>query len=305
MNVLTIQGLSKAFGGQKIIDNLNMTVPEGSVFGFIGQNGAGKTTTMKMVLGLLRPDQGEITICNEPVHFGQTKTNQYIGYLPDVPEFYDYMTPIRYLALCGEIIGLSKAEIYQRGEELLSLVGLGNVKKTIGGFSRGMKQRLGIAQALLTQPKLLICDEPTSALDPVGRKEILDILRKISSTTTVLFSTHILSDVERICDHAALLNQGGVVVEGTLSEIKALHGHESLLLEFPADDALHTFKSQEAIQPLLNTAEESGKEIVFHSQEMEKVQHRVLSVLAETALCPIKIEIMEPSLESLFLEVIQ
>ena len=215
------------------------------------------------------------------------------------------MTPIRYLALCGEIIGLSKAEIYQRGEELLSLVGLGNVKKTIGGFSRGMKQRLGIARALLTQPKLLICDEPTSALDPVGRKEILDILRKISSTTTVLFSTHILSDVERICDHAALLNQGGVVVEGTLSEIKALHGHESLLLEFPADDALHTFKSQEAIQPLLNTAEESGKEIVFHSQEMEKVQHRVLSVLAETALCPIKIEIMEPSLESLFLEVIR
>ncbi len=305
MNVLTIQSLSKAFGGQKIIDNLNMTVPEGSVFGFIGQNGAGKTTTMKMVLGLLRPNQGEIIVCNEPVHFGQTKTNQYIGYLPDVPEFYDYMTPIRYLALCGEIIGLSKAETYQRGEELLSLVGLGNVKKTIGGFSRGMKQRLGIAQALLTRPKLLICDEPTSALDPVGRKEILDILRKISSTTTVLFSTHILSDVERICDHAALLNQGRIVVEGTLSEIKALHGHESLLLEFPVADALHTFKSQEAIQPLLNTAEANGKEIVLHSQEMEKIQHTVFSVLAETALCPIKIEIMEPSLESLFLEVIR
>ena len=305
MNVLTIQGLSKAFGGQKIIDNLNMTVPEGSVFGFIGQNGAGKTTTMKMVLGLLRPNQGEIIVCNEPVHFGQTKTNQYIGYLPDVPEFYDYMTPIRYLALCGEIIGLSKAETYQRGEELLSLVGLGNVKKTIGGFSRGMKQRLGIAQALLTRPKLLICDEPTSALDPVGRKEILDILLKIRSTTTVLFSTHILSDVERICDHAALLNQGRIVVGGTLSEIKALHGRESLLLEFPADDALHTFKSHEAIQPLLNTAETNGKEIVLHSQEMENVQHTVFSVLAETALCPIKIEMMEPSLESLFLEVIR
>ena len=305
MNVLTIQGLSKAFGGQKIINNLNMTVPEGSIFGFIGQNGAGKTTTMKMVLGLLRPNQGEIIVCNEPVHFGQTKTNQYIGYLPDVPEFYDYMTPIRYLALCGEIIGLSKAETYQRGEELLSLVGLGNVKKTIGGFSRGMKQRLGIAQALLTRPKLLICDEPTSALDPVGRKEILDILRKISSTTTVLFSTHILSDVERICDHAALLNQGRIVVGGTLSEIKALHGRESLLLEFPADDALHTFKSHEAIQPLLNTAETNGKEIVLHSQEMENVQHTVFSVLAETALCPVKIEMMEPSLESLFLEVIR
>lgn len=124
MNILALQGLSKTFSGQKIIDNLNMTIPEGSVFGFIGQNGSGKTTTMKMVLGLLPPDQGEIYVCNESVHFGQTKTNQYIGYLPDVPEFYNYMTPIGYLTLCGEIIGLSKAETHQRGAELLSLVGL-------------------------------------------------------------------------------------------------------------------------------------------------------------------------------------
>ena len=203
MNVLRVQNLSKSFGNQKIIDNLNLSVPEGSVFGFIGQNGAGKTTTMKMVLGLLQPDNGEIYVCNEPVSFGQTKTNQFIGYLPDVPEFYNYMTSMQYLRLCGEVIGVSKAEIEQRGDELLTLVGLNGASKKIGGFSRGMKQRLGIAQALLTQPKLLICDEPTSALDPVGRKEILDILHKISKTTTVLFSTHILSDVGRICDHVA------------------------------------------------------------------------------------------------------
>ena len=173
MNVLTIQNLSKSFGKQKIIDGLSMSVPEGSVFGFIGKNGAGKTTTMKMVLGLLQPDSGNIFVCNEPVRFGQTKTNQYIGYLPDVPEFYNYMTPINYLTLCGEVIGLSKTEITQRGQELLTLVGLDGVTKQIGGFSRGMKQRLGIAQALLTKPRLLICDEPTSALDPAGRKEIL------------------------------------------------------------------------------------------------------------------------------------
>ncbi len=235
MSVLTIQGLSKSFGTQKIIDNLNMSVPEGSVFGFIGKNGAGKTTTMKMVLGLLQPDSGKICVCDEPVRFGQTKTNQYIGYLPDVPEFYNYMTPIQYLKLCGEVIGLSKSDILKRSQELLSLVGLNSITKQIGGFSRGMKQRLGIAQALLTQPKLLICDEPTSALDPVGRKEILDILYKISGTTTVLFSTHILSDVERICDHAAFLNEGKIAVSGTLAEIKALHGHDSLLLEFSTD----------------------------------------------------------------------
>ena len=139
MNVLTIQNLSKSFGKQKIIDGLSMSVPEGSVFGFIGKNGAGKTTTMKMVLGLLQPDSGNIFVCNEPVRFGQTKTNQYIGYLPDVPEFYNYMTPLNYLTLCGEVIGLSKTEITQRGQELLTLVGLDGVTKQIGGFSRGMK----------------------------------------------------------------------------------------------------------------------------------------------------------------------
>lgn len=305
MNVLTIQNLSKSFGRQKIIDDLNMSVPEGSIFGFIGQNGAGKTTTMKMVLGLLQPDNGKICVCNEFVCFGQTKTNQYIGYLPDVPEFYSYMSPLQYLRLCGEIIGLSESCIEQRGKELLSLVGLNDTAKQIGGFSRGMKQRLGIAQALLTQPRLLICDEPTSALDPVGRKEILDILHKIKCTTTVLFSTHILSDVEHICDHVAFLSEGKIAVCGTLAQIKALHGHDSLLLEFSTDEELQIFKSQKTIKPLLFNAEESHTEIVFHSPDIKKVQQALFVVLTEAGLYPVKMELMEPSLESLFLEVIK
>lgn len=305
MNVLTIENLSKSFGTQKIIDNLNMSVPEKSVFGFIGKNGAGKTTTMKMVLGLLQPDSGKIHVCNELVCFGQTKTNQQIGYLPDVPEFYNYMTPIQYLRLCGEVFGISKSEIDVWANKLLSLVGLSEVKKQIGGFSRGMKQRLGIAQALLTEPKLLICDEPTSALDPVGRKEILDILRKISGTATVLFSTHILSDVERICDHVAFLNEGKIAVSGTLAEIKALHGHDSLLLEFLNDGEILKFKAQEAIKPLLSSFKESNREIVLHSRNMQQVQRILFSVFADTGICPVKMEIMEPSLESLFLEVVK
>ena len=305
MNILTIHNLSKSFGKQKIINNLNLSVPEGSVFGFIGKNGAGKTTTMKMILGLLQPDNGEIHICNNPVCFGQTRTNQYIGYLPDVPEFYNYMTPIHYLKLCGEIIRLSKVEISKRSEKLLSLVGLNDVTKQIGGFSRGMKQRLGIAQALLTQPKLLICDEPTSALDPVGRKEILDILYKISGTTTVLFSTHILSDVERICDHAAFLNEGKIAVSGTLAEIKALHGHDSLLLEFSTDKDLQLFKKQKPVEPFLLHSEENNRELILHSRDMKGVQKSLFCVVAKTGVYPVKIELMEPSLESMFLEVVK
>lgn len=247
MNIVSINGLSKGFGNRKIIDNLNFTVPEGSVFGFVGKNGAGKTTTMKMVLGLLKPDSGTIDVCGEKVTYGKTSSNRHVGYLPDVPEFYDYMRPLEYLSLCGEITGLSKKEIQIRSEELLSLVGLRNEKRRIGGFSRGMKQRLGIAQALLSRPKLLICDEPTSALDPVGRKEILDIMLKIKDSTTVIFSTHILSDVERICDHVAILNKGSIALSGTLSEIKSMHGKDRLLLEL---QVMMKFKSLSLVMVL-------------------------------------------------------
>lgn len=303
-DVLTITGLSKKFGAQKVIENLCLSVPEGTIFGFIGQNGAGKTTTMKMVLGLLKADCGEITICGETVSYGRTKTNRHIGYLPDVPEFYNYMKPLEYLALCGEITGLSKSETKGRSDELLSLVGLNGVKKRIGGFSRGMKQRLGIAQALLSRPKLLICDEPTSALDPVGRKEILDILRKIKGTTTVVFSTHILSDVERICDRVAVLHHGNIAISGTLSEVKALHRKDSLLLAFSQQAEVIAFMTCAKIKPLLSHAEESETEIILHGIDIDHIQRVVISVLAETGLCPAKMEIMEPSLENLFLEVV-
>ena len=220
MEMLRITDLHKLFGDKQVLRGLNLSVPEHSIFGFIGKNGAGKTTTMKTVLGLLKADSGEITVGGERVVYGQTATNQLIGYLPDVPEFYSFMTASEYLRFCGEITGMKKGECESRSMELLELVGLGTEKHRVKGFSRGMKQRLGIAQALLNRPKLLICDEPTSALDPVGRKEILDILLAVRERTTVLFSTHILSDVERICTDVAFLNNGTVEIQGTLSDIK-------------------------------------------------------------------------------------
>lgn len=304
MNILMVNELSKSFGTQKVIENLNFTVPEGAIYGFIGQNGAGKTTTMKMVLGLLKADSGSITVCGESVSYGGTRSNRAIGYLPDVPEFYGYMKPQEYLALCGEIAGLPESETKARGGELMSLVGLEGVKKRIGGFSRGMKQRLGIAQALLSRPRLLICDEPTSALDPVGRKEILDILMKIKGTTTVIFSTHILSDVERICDRVAVLHQGRIAIEGTLSDIKAIHGRDSLLLEFSDSREIGQFTSNETIAPLLEHAQINETGLILHGSDMKRLQQSVIGTLAETGLCPLKMELMEPTLENLFLEVV-
>ena len=168
-----------------------------------------------------------------------------------------------------------------------------------------MKQRLGIAQALLSQPRLLICDEPTSALDPVGRKEILDILMKIKGTTTVIFSTHILSDVERICDRVAVLHRGGIAVSGTLPEIRALHGRDSLMLEFSGCDDIRTFAANEQIVPLLEHTEMKEREMILHGTDMNRIQHRVIAALAETKICPLKMELMEPTLENLFLEVVK
>ncbi|MBQ9746248.1 MAG: ABC transporter ATP-binding protein, partial [Clostridia bacterium] len=163
MSVLEIKNLTKSFGDKAVLRGLSLSVPEHSIFGFIGRNGAGKTTTMKAVLGLIAPDGGEVYVAGERVRPGQNLTNRYIGYLPDVPEFYPFMTAREYLALCGESLGMNKSDIKARSEELLALVGLAGEKHRVRGYSRGMKQRLGIAQALLARPKLLICDEPTSA----------------------------------------------------------------------------------------------------------------------------------------------
>lgn len=220
MNVLEIQDLHKGFGSKEVLCGIDLEVPEHSIFGFIGANGAGKTTTMKAVLGLLAPGKGHILVNGETVSPGQTKTNRHIGYLPDVPAFYGFMTAAEYLDFCGKITGIDREIRRKRTEELLTLVGLAGEKHRIKGFSRGMKQRLGIAQALYHRPKLLLCDEPTSALDPAGRKEILDILQSVCSETTVLFSTHILSDVERICTDVALLHQGKIAMSGKLQDLQ-------------------------------------------------------------------------------------
>ena len=315
MGILEIHKLNKSFGKQKVIKDLNLNVPEGSIFGFVGQNGSGKTTTMKIILGLLKADSGVITVCGERVIYGGTRTNRNIGFLPDVPEFYSYMKPKEYLNLCGEIAKSNKQKSNKQksnkqksnkqAEELLALVGLTGENKRIGGFSRGMKQRLGIAQALLSRPRLLICDEPTSALDPIGRKEILDILRKISDTTTVLFSTHILPDVERICDNVAVLHDGNIAISGTLSEIRGLHKKDSLLLEFASREELQRFKSGLSVSKLIAGAEEKETEIVFHSENLQEIQRIIFSTLEATKVYPLKLEVLEPTLENLFMEAVQ
>jgi ABC-2 type transport system ATP-binding protein len=303
--ILKIRELCKSFGKKDVLKNLNLFVPKNSIFGFVGRNGAGKTTTMKIVLGLLKADEGEVFVCGENANYGETKTNRYIGYLPDVPEFYSYMTAREYLNFCGEITGLDKKTIFAKTTELLTLVGLKDEKGKIRTFSRGMKQRLGMAQALINEPNLLICDEPTSALDPIGRKEILDILLAIKGKTTVLFSTHILNDVERVCDQVAFLNQGEIVLQGSLEDVLEQYSSNKYLIEFSNKKEMarfYNFINQE--EKKLDIVENKNS-LTISFKDSEADGYFLLSSLAKEEILPFKFEKVEPSLENIFDEVVK
>ena len=304
MAVLKLNNVSKQFGDTRVINDLTFEVPEHSVFGFIGKNGAGKTTTMKMILGFYKPDAGDILVCGEKVSYGNTKTNRFIGYLPDVPEFYGYMTPREYLKLCGEVTGLKRDTLRVKSDELLELVGLQNVNKKVRNFSRGMKQRLGIAQALLNEPKLLICDEPTSALDPVGRMEILSILALAKERTTILFSTHILSDVERICDNIGILNDGTLALEGNTADIRNSYRTDTVRLEIGQQySAAIAVQGLRSISGITNIRQD--KQIIeLEVSDTEEAGARILSFLLKEKIQIIRYEITEPSLKNIFMKVI-
>ena len=308
MGILEISKLNKSFGEVKVLDNLNLDVPENSVFGFVGQNGAGKTTTMKIILGLIAANSGTVTVAGETVKYGNPQTNLKLGYLPDVPEFYGYMTPREYLAFAGEISGIPSEQIKKRSGELLEMTGLGKVKanRRISGFSRGMKQRLGIAQALLGEPKILICDEPTSALDPAGRKDLLDILSVARERTTVVFSTHILSDVERICDTVAILHGGKCALSGSLAEISAMRRNDIIkITPVRADDREKISHALAGAKFVKNVESASADFVSAHVTDFEMASVVIMKILAEGEIPVSAFEIVEPTLESLFMEVTQ
>lgn len=201
------------------VRGISFRVNRGEVFGFLGPNGAGKTTTIKMAMGLVRPSRGSIQVLGKSIQ--DRAIRQRIGYLPEHPYFHDYLTPIETLNFYGRLFGLRRAERKAKIHTLLDRVGLNHAKdRTLRKFSKGMLQRLGIAQALLNDPDLLVLDEPLSGLDPIGRKEIRDILvEQRAAGKTIFFSSHILSDIEVICENVAIIQGGKIRSSGRLEEL--------------------------------------------------------------------------------------
>ena len=226
--VLSTHDLTKRFAKTLAVDRLNLTVRRGDVFGFLGPNGAGKTTTIRMIVGLIYPTSGYAIVADHRVPDDKTEALKHIGGFVEVPAFYANMSARRNLRLMGSLNGEVEEK---RIDEVLDIVGLRErADSKIGDYSHGMKQRLGIANALINAPELVILDEPTSGLDPQGMKDVRELVRELGSGgTTVFLSSHLLHEVEQVCNRAAILNRGRVVVEGPVSELHPEHSAVKLL----------------------------------------------------------------------------
>lgn len=224
--VIETKNLSKTYREVHALHDLNLAVKEHSIFGFLGPNGAGKTTAIKLLLGLARPTSGSVHIFGQDIQRESISIRKRIGYLAQDPRFYEYMTARETLRFTiGCFFSGPKATIEDRIQETLELVGLeGKADRPIKGFSGGERQRLGIAQAQVNYPDLLILDEPAAALDPMGRRDVLEVMERLRKYTTIFYSTHILEDVQRVSDAVAILNKGQLVAQAPIEELLAGSG---------------------------------------------------------------------------------
>ena len=231
--------LSKRFNGFDALKKLNIEVEPNTVYGFLGHNGSGKTTTLRLLTGLSSPTAGHAYVFGYDCAEQDIEFRRIIGYLPDVPSFFGFMNGLQYLTYCGELFGLDHGSSMKKAHELIELTGLKEAAlRKANKYSRGMKQRLGMAAALVGDPRVVFLDEPISALDPVGRVDILSIIERLKERATVFLSTHIINDVERVCDKVGIIDHGKLVVSQSVKSLKkesTKQGFEVKLVEDPTE----------------------------------------------------------------------
>jgi len=301
---IELRGLTKRFGDAIALDGVDLVVRPGMVFGFLGRNGAGKTTALRILSGLARPTAGTAHVLGHNVERATDAVRARIGFLPDVPGFYPWMTAREYLEFAGRLFGLDKATLDARATALLEMAGLASVTTRVGGFSRGMKQRLGIAQALINAPSLLMLDEPTSALDPIGRREVLEMVASLRGRTTVFFSTHILADVERVCDAVAILERGRVVASAGVAELTARATANRLIVEVEDSVAAAAVAGALAGRAWLKSIETDGRALHLAVSDLPSAQREIPAAIAAAGMALRRFEIGETSLEDVFVELV-
>ncbi len=271
MDAITIEGLTKSYGADWpwrspiiALSDLSLSVKQGEIYGFLGPNGAGKTTTLKILLGLMRATSGSAYVLGKPA--GDVRSREKVGFLPESPYFYDYLTAEEFLGFYGQLAQLDRSNISRRVTELLELVGLSDARtRQLRKFSKGMLQRVGLAQALIHDPELIILDEPMSGLDPIGRKQVRDLILGLRERgKTVFFSSHIISDVEVMCDRVGIVVHGRLLANGRIDELVTHQGAQSVeivcrdvaIAELPLISARATRVLQQGRQCLIVVASE-------------------------------------------------
>lgn len=304
MAAITIEGLTKRFGSFTAVSDLNLTVEEKTVFGFLGPNGAGKTTTIRIMVGLMKADIGRISIGGTRVGFGDARGHASFGYLAEQPSFYGWMTGREYLSFAGEIFGLSGADRLDSVKRLLETVGLDQARdKKISSYSGGMKQRLGIAQALINEPDVLILDEPVSALDPMGRKEVLGIIADIGRDKTVFMSTHILADVDRVCNSVGIINEGRLVALAPLARLKEQYASPILQIDFAKDPAPYTSRLEG--YDWVKKLQVNGNQMKIWLNDNRVMDDNIpIKALAGFDIAILKYGLTLPETEDLFMEIL-
>lgn len=297
-------GLCKRFGDIEALKPLDLAIPQGSVFGYLGRNGAGKTTTIRLLAGLAHPTAGSAEVAGVASSNGDCRARHQFGYLPQDPAFYNWMMPGEYLDYVGRLFGMDRDARRKRIDELLSLVELQSAaRRRIGGFSGGMFQRLGIAQALIHDPPVLLLDEPTSSLDPAGRHEVLDLLAGLRRQVTVFLSSHILADVERICDTIGIIRKGELVL---------LSGRDELLERYAADTAQveldpASMETAERLverlteEPWIGAVQQDQNRLNIRVADVDYGKRALLQLIADQGAVVNRYEWVRPSLEEIFL----
>lgn len=307
MVAVQTEELRKVFGKFTALDGLNLRVEEGTVFGFLGPNGAGKTTTLRILSGLAHATSGKAWVLGNEVGADRVKIAGQIGFLPEEPAFYPWMTAREFLDYVGRIFGLSASDRANRTNELIGLAGLEeSAKRRIGGFSRGMRQRLALAQALMNRPKLLLMDEPASALDPFGRKEVLDFIEQLRGQCTVFMSTHILADVERVCDTVGIINHGKLVTEAPREALLARYAIPALEVELDegSEERLDSWSKSLQHEAWVDNTNQEGHTLRVVVNDIDKAKVELLKSAAQAGIVFNKYEVVRPSLEEVFMRLI-
>ncbi|HEX5395655.1 MAG TPA: ABC transporter ATP-binding protein [Candidatus Limnocylindria bacterium] len=303
-DAILCDGLTKRFGSVLALDHLDLRVPRGIVHGFLGPNGAGKTTALRLLTGLAHPTDGQASIAGIPTDAGEPNRRGLVGYLDQDPRFPTWMTGGELLDVVGRLYGLAGAELRQRADETLALVGLTDAaRRRIGGYSGGMRQRLGLAQAVMNRPPVLLLDEPVSALDPEGRHDVLATIRSLAGDSTVLFSTHILADAERICDRVAILDHGRLLTDAPVGDLLERYAQPVYRVEPEASyldrlpELAATLRSLAGVSAVVD---DHGQLRVL-TDDPAQAGPAILEAIAERRIGLVAFERLRPSLEDVFL----